>query len=151
MTGLDADKTDQAASTPHATRPAFLRAAKSHPSSALPPPLPPASTAEHATRQNLGRRGRQSAAPAAVGEAIQDDDAMPTRAVACPAAEKKNRVGGCRFLVVLGVATPVFYLISLSLFSRARPGFGSHPFTGPRTGWNMGSKGLASAVIDKAL
>jgi hypothetical protein len=107
MTGLDADATDQAASTPHATRPAFLRVAKSHPGSALPlPPLPPASAAEHAMRQNLGRRGRQSAAPAAVGEAIQDDDAMPTRAVACAAAEKKNRVAGCRCLVVL--ATPAF-------------------------------------------
>jgi len=67
MTGLDADATAQAASTPHARRPAPLAHAGSV--------FPPASAAEHATR-HLGRRGRQSAAPD--GEARQDD-AMPMR------------------------------------------------------------------------
>jgi len=62
MTGLDADATAQAASTPHARRPAPLAHAGS------------ASAAEHATTRHLGRRGRQSAAPD--GEARQDD-AMP--------------------------------------------------------------------------
>lgn len=72
MTGLDADATAQAASTPHARRPAFLApAAERHAGSVLPP----VSAAEHATR-HLGRRGRQSTAPA--GEARQDG-AMPMR------------------------------------------------------------------------
>jgi len=68
MTGLDADATAQAASTPHARRPAPLAHAGWV--------FPPASAAEQATR-HLGRRGRQSAAPD--GEARQDDDAMPMR------------------------------------------------------------------------
>lgn len=63
MTGLDADATAQAASTPHARRPAPL----AHAGSVFPPP---ASAAKHATR-HLGRRGRQSAAPD--GGARQDD------------------------------------------------------------------------------
>lgn len=71
MTGLDADATDQAASTPHARRPAPLAHAG--------PVFPPASAAEHATR-HLGRRGRQSVAPD--GEARQEDDAM-SNAVRC--------------------------------------------------------------------
>jgi hypothetical protein len=74
MTGLDADATDQAASTPHARRPAPLAHAG--------PVFPPASAAEHATR-HLGRRGRQSVAPD--GEARQEDDAM-SNAVRCGAA-----------------------------------------------------------------
>ena len=74
MTGLDADATAQAASTPHARRPALLPpAAESHAASVLFPPA--SAAAEHATRR-LGRRGRQSAAPA--GEARQNE-AMPVR------------------------------------------------------------------------
>jgi hypothetical protein len=72
MTGLDADAMAQAASTPHARRPAFLAPPENHAGSVL---FSPASAAEHATR-HLGRRGRQSAAPA--GEARQDE-AMPMR------------------------------------------------------------------------
>lgn len=68
MTGLDADATAQAASTPQARRPAPLAHAGSV--------LPPASAAEHATR-HLGRRGRHSAAPD--GGARHDDGAMPMR------------------------------------------------------------------------
>jgi hypothetical protein len=58
-----------------------------------------------------------------VDEAMQDN-AMPTRAMACAAAEKKNRVAGCRYLPGVvwcaRVVTPVFYIV-LSLFSCARP------------------------------
>ena len=77
MTGLDADATAQAASTPHARRPALLPpAAESHAASVLFPPA--SAAAEHATRR-LGRRARQISAAAPAGEARQDEEAMPVR------------------------------------------------------------------------
>nr|CAB3494270.1 unnamed protein product [Digitaria exilis] len=110
MTGLDADATAQAASTPHARRPAFLApAAERHAGSVLPP----VSAAEHATR-HLGRRGRQSTAPA--GEARQDG-AMPMRVCEVVGlgrgGTREAKLPARRYLIGLSVR-PLFSRLRLS-------------------------------------